>query len=261
MARPLVKIDLHRVQVALAQALPNTQAKKEILQGLGAKAMHVWKTLAQKELRSTSRDYVAGLDHEVDEKRAVITLEGKLPNMVEQGFDGGDMRAWLLKSPKAKQGANGPYLAVPFRHGTPGTSGRNVGAEMPGDIHAAAKKLAATMSRPGEHISGQKGASVKYGPRLHPGLPMRENARKMLETKKQPWHHSSIYLGMIRKGKHIAGGKVQTTGFTTFRTISQHSNDPQKHWIHPGIRGRHLAKKVQQKMEKLAVDIVKAGIQ
>ena len=51
----------------------------------------------------------------------MLTLEGTVPNMVEQGWTGGDLRQWLLHGPNAKQGKNGPYNVIPFGHGTPGT--------------------------------------------------------------------------------------------------------------------------------------------
>lgn len=262
MAEKLIRIDLGKVKAEILGALPHKPDLDRALKGLGATAMDYWKTLAQKELRSTSRDYIQALTHyERDGKVYVELREGPegspLPNMVEQGWPGGDMREWLLQSAKVKQGANGPYLVVPFRHGTPGTSGRNVGRQMPGPIHAAAKKLIPQLTRPGK-VSSHSGTTIVHGERLHPGMPMKAAAKKILERKEKPWHSTSIYMGMIRKAQPTATG-LQTSGYQTFRTISQHSNEPGKHWVHPGIKPRNLARKVEKHIGKIASAIVRGA--
>jgi hypothetical protein len=105
-------------------------------------------------------------------------------------------------------------------------------------------------------VGTQGGRTVVYGERLHPGLPMKAQARRILMGQEKPWHATSIYMGMIRKGKHIAGGRIQTTGYMTFRRISRHTRDPQKHWMHPGIKARNLVKQVQEHLEQMAHEIV-----
>jgi hypothetical protein len=264
----LVKIDLEGVKATLIASVPHDVDRQRILKGIGAAAMHYWKKLAQQQLKSTSRDYIAGIElKETPGGGVTVELNGQLANMVEQGFSGGDMRAWMLSSPKAKQGKNGPYLVVPFRHGTPGTSGRNVGAAMPGPIHTAAKKLLGTLSRPGKPVSTTGGQTTIYGKRLHPGLTMRQAARQILKRKEKPWHATGIYMGMIRKEKLVKGGP-QTSGYQTFRTISakvrvdpNDPNSPMKHWVHPGIKPRNIARQVQKHIEKLATHIVRQATQ
>ncbi len=255
----LIKINLDPVKARLLASLPHSSDTKNIVRGLGAAAMDEWKRRAQTQLKSSARDYIAGLNHREEGDKAIITLDGRIPNMVEQGFSGGDMRQWLLTGPNAKMGKDGGmYNTVPFRHGTPGTGGRNVGVPMPKPIHQAAKKLTPTLSRPGEPVGEHGGRHTVYGQRLHPGLPMSAQAQQILVTKKQPWHATSIYMGMIRKGKHTVGGKVQTTGYTTFRRISSVKRDD-KHWVHPGIKARNIAKQVQSHIESLADSIITAA--
>lgn len=252
----IVKVDISKTQAAILGALPRSADRDRIVRGLGAAAMAQWKKLAQERLRSTSRDYIAGLEHTTEAGKAVIVLNGVLPNMIERGWRGGDMREWMLASGKAKQGKNGPYLVVPFRHGGPETGGRNVGPSMPTSIYEAARRLKPTISRPGPPVATQGGQTTVYGQRLHPGLPMKAQAKQILQRKEKPWHASSIYLGMIRKGKEIAGGRVQTTGYQTFRTISMHTRDKGRHWVHPGIQARNLARQVNVYLGKIATAIV-----
>jgi hypothetical protein len=258
MGDALITVDTTRAKAVILSAMPATADRDRILRGLGAAAVATWKKLAQQELRSTSRDYIAGISAPVITKgeKVEVVLEGRVPNMVEQGWNGGDMRQWLLTGPKVKQGVNGPYAVIPFRHGSPGTGGRNVGNGMPGPIYDVARKLAPTISRPGQAISGQGGRTTIWGARLHPGMPMKSEARAILERTEKPWHATSIYMGMVRKAQPTRGGRYQTSGFQTFRTISMHTREPGKHWVHPGIKARGLAKKVEEQMVALAHQIV-----
>jgi len=273
MPEQLIKVDLQRIKATVIAAMPHGPDRQRIVKGIGAAAMHYWKTLAQQQLRSSARDYTAGLELKEgrDGRGATIELNGQLPNMVEQGWSGGDMRSWLLNSPKAKQGKNGPYLVVPFRHGTPGTSGRNVGAPMPGPIHTVVKKLMPTLSRPGKPVSTAGGQTTVYGKRLHPKLPMRQAARRILQRKEKPWHTTGLYMGMVRKAQNTAGG-LKTSGYQTFRTITGNTNqeafkdekgefgpagDMRGHWVHPGIKPRNLARQVEKHIAKIATHIVR----
>ena len=145
----------------------------------------------------TSRDYVGGLQYRADDERAFIVLEGRVPNMVENGWSGGDMRQWLLSGKNVKMGKNGPYNTVPFNHGTPGTGGRNVGKPMPKSIYEAARQLGPTLSRPG----GPSGpGATQWGDRLHPGRPMKQQAVDILNSKDKPWHSTSIYTDIQDMG-------------------------------------------------------------
>lgn len=259
----MISVKLDQAKATILASLPATADRTRIVRGLSAAALQKWKKLAQERLRSTSRDYVNGLEHSIEGEKATISLNGKLPNMIERGWPGGDMRDWLLSSPKAKQGKRGPYLVVPFRHGSPETTGRNVGPTMPDSIYDVAKKLSPTLSRPGKAVSNQGGRTTVWGARLHPGLPMSAQARGILGRVEKPWHATSIYMDMVRKGKHIAGGKIQTTGYHTFRTISRAvrmGEDEQgfmrANWTHPGIHARNLAREVEKYIAKIASAVV-----
>lgn len=214
--------------------------------------------LAHERLHSTSQDYVAGLmpvRYNMPGGRlppgesvvATIALVGWLPNAVEHGWEGGDMKPALLRGRNSRPTASGGRMnVVAFRHGTPGTTGRNMppmgsahafGVRMtPGGvqttgtmprgaaeqlgkrIHKAAKKLAATTGGPGQ--------PTQWGGRLPEGM----------APKLEAHHKTDIYAGMVRQEKTYR--KATQSQYTTFRAVSDRS-DPRS-WIHPGIEGHHL---------------------
>lgn len=258
----LLRIDLDKLVTAVAGAMPRRPDLSRAMQGIGAAGVQFWKKLAQSELTSTSRDYAAGIQVFYKDNKAFIELVGTLPNLVENGFPGGDMREWMLKSPKAKQGKKGPYLVIPFRHGTPGTGGRNVGRVMPEAIHEVAKQLQATLSRP---ASSTRAAKTLWGGRLNPNMPMKEAARAILTRHEKPWHATPIYMGMVRKEKKYEG--ATQSSYQTFRTISRsvtmgedEDGNFRQNWFHPGVSPRRFAPRVQKHIEKIAMRLVAASL-
>jgi hypothetical protein len=243
----LVSVDTSKLRAALLATMLTPDDSRKILEGTASAARANWIKLAKSELKSTSRDYVQGIQ-EVEYKKTVarIDLLGVLPNMVEQGWPATDLRTTLLgpgaKNVKtAKDGSR--YNTVPFRHGAPGGGGRNVGAPMPKPIHAEAKKLAPTLSMPS---IGGGGPTVLYGGRLVPTKNMKQAARDILDTKKQPWHTTSIYTGMIRQEKMY--GKAKQNTYSTFRRISSKATGDSRKWMHPGITARRLADRVSREL-------------
>ena len=253
----ITKPNLPRAAAELLASLPPAGIGKNILKGLAASAMGYWKSQAKKELRSTARDYIDKLSMEEGLGAVRIHLDGVLPNLIEQGFKGGNMRGWMLNGPKAKQGKNGKYLIVPFRHGTPGTGGENVGNTMPTDIYSAAKKLAPTLSRPAR--AARTGATTRWGERLTANSPhANASARTELQTLKKPWHATSIYTGMIRKQKTYK--KATQSSYSTFRVITEHTKHPE-HWFHPGIKRHDFAGATRKHVKKIAGFILKSTVE
>lgn len=228
--------------------------------------------LAGQRLHGSGEDYVAGLARPVFHEEgggggmrvpvAEIVLTGWLPVAVEEGWAGGDMKVALLNGRNAKTDKQGrKYNTVPFRHGWAGAGGNNFptmgtaygpgrgGASKAGvgplgsadatdlgnRVYAAAKKLGATR--------GQPGGPVAYGDRLPEGL------APIL----RPHHKTDVYAGMIRNAK-VAKRADQTTGYTTFRRVSENS-DPAA-FMHPGIEGRHLFREVSAEIPAIASFII-----
>jgi len=249
---PLLRVDLAPLKAAILAAYPGPSEASRFLGGLASVARTRIITEAQRALKTSARDYVAGVTEvEIKGNVARIVLNGMVPNMVENGWPETDLRTTLLGpgAKNAKTAQDGSrYNTVPFRHGTPGTSGRNVGKQMPKSIHAVAKTLAPTLSRPGK-IEGKGGSVVMYGQRLNPGMSMSGAARKLLTSKQKPWHATSIYMSMIREEKTYAS--ATQSKYTTFRRISTNVRRAKQHWLHPGIRARNFFPKAQRDIERV----------
>jgi hypothetical protein len=171
-------------------------------------------------------------------KVAEITLTGELPNSLESGMGGYDMKPGLLKGRNAKDSKSaggGRYNTVPFRHGTAkstGHAGPPMGsamakagmsrseAEMLGKrINKAAKKLEASTT----HATQNK---TMWGQRL---------ARRTGGVSKlKPHHKTDIYAGMVRMTKTYK--KKTQSKYMTFRRVS--TNSPGASWMHPGFTGK-----------------------
>lgn len=257
---PLISVDLSKMRSDVIRSLPAKQDVKKALRAIGAAARAEWISQASNELKSSSRDYIQGIgEPKVSERSVQIQLTGALPNMVEQGWPETDLRTTVLRSPKAKTNKKGgKYLAVPFRHGVPGSSGANVGAPMPKPIYQAAKNLQGVNS-PVQRLAGTRLTLDT------PGLP--KKAADILGTKQKEWHTTSIYMGMIKKvamyGATQSGQAVKQATYSTFRTISSSVKNDPRSWLHPGIKKRGLAKKVEkyvrEVLPKIFADAVKDG--
>lgn len=270
-------VSTRAVREALASLGLSKKHSAEIARGVGAAAFAAWKKFAQTELGSTSRDYIQGLQLAQEGATVTITLNGVLPNLIEQGFEGGDMRQWMLRSPKSKpMKGGGRYLVIPFRHGVPSTKGRNVGRPMPKEIYRAAKALPATTSMVIQPTSGKLSARTQWGRRLMPdqprvgrnrqglhdlGLPptARRQAREKLHELMRPWHTTSIWTGMVRNEAMYKNAKQSSYG--TFRTISSNifRRDPRS-WMHPGIKARNFAPRVQNQIVSVLSEVVNTVI-
>lgn len=87
---------------------------------------------AKSKLHTRLKPYLDSLDkpEEVSDGIFVITL--REPAMwIEEGRPEGDMIDHFLKSPKAKQGANGKYLRIPFNHGNQTSKGLSAKTRTP----------------------------------------------------------------------------------------------------------------------------------
>jgi hypothetical protein len=238
--------------VHLANPL-DPQVVQGILADIAEAARNHWIGLAGAAFTSTRRDYIAGIQEvEMEPGRAVISLVGELPNLLENGMPETDMRKTLLGpnvpvappgEPGKHQSKNGGfYRAIPFRHSGPTSSGTVAppmgsayGSVVPNalalgkQVYGQAKKLAATTSQPG--------GGVAYGGRLPAGL----------APKLKPHHKTDIYAGMIRQEKTYE--HATQNSYATFRTIS--TNNPIG-WIRSSTPGEFLAKKVEAFVQKIA---------
>ena len=252
----MIIVDMTGATPAVLAALP--RVTRDIVVDLVWSVHSEILTQAQRKLTSSADDYKRGLQEpEFSIKRrlpstpttvATIVLVGWLPNMVEHGWDGGDMKAALLAGRNAKQGKDGPYNTIPFRHMTPGATGR-FGQPM-GSAHAKAgtmnreeaARLGRRIHRMAKGLEGSTthaGASgTKWGDRLPAGT----------APKLRKHHKSDIYAGMVRMEKTYANSTQSQ--YMTFRRVSEKS-DPRA-WVHPGIEGRHLFREAANEIPRIA---------
>lgn len=262
-----IRVNIAKTISVVAQTLPSEAKLAQIARTVGTVARGEWVNRAQGALKSTSRDYVQGISkvEEIEQGHVYVELNGVLPNMVEEGWGPRDLRTTIIPHAKNRRESREGYgyVVIPFRHGTPGTSGANVGRPMPSVIHKVAKHLAATRT---EYGPGKRPIAPAHGQGeriLHAGanLPhMTRKAKQLLTEKARPWHSSSLYEGMIREEKTYKVGPQSE--YFTFRTITEDPLahiDPRK-WYHPGIKARRLAAKTLRHMQKVIPGLVKENL-
>jgi len=261
----VIRVDVSNVVPPGLMNLMSAQRRQATLQKVAESARLKWVQLAGKGLKASSASYIEGLSPvKMSTGRATITLTGRLPNMIEHGWDGGDMRNTLLgpgarnrKPTKDKKGnITGWYNTIPFRHGTPKSSGRNF-MPMGG---AEAKALDASMGSPVQMALGQQVYKAAKALRPTHSMLTTTPAGAVYQTqwggrmkndmsipKLKPHHATNIYAGMVRQ-RETYKEKTQTQ-YTTFRRISTNVKNG---WFHPGIRARNIAKEVQKHVERVA---------
>lgn len=237
----------------------NPKLAEMVLRDIADASRNEWIRVAGKELSTTRRDYLAGIQPvEFKPGSAVISLVGELPNLIEKGQAAYDMHDTLLGpnvpiSPPGKYGKHlkidpktfktGYYRAIPFRHATPGTRGA-VGTAMGQqykdhdavrDAEALGKKVYGKAKRLKGTTSDPYGKTT-YGGRLPEGL----------APKLKPHHKTDIYAGMIRERKTYE--KATQSQYMTFRMISTGSPG----WRRKRTEGKFFAAKVSQYVAKLA---------
>lgn len=248
----IVSVELARTELGADYAAIHAR-----FQQLCEMARAEWVRLAQTELQATSADYIRGITpvEHLPGNWAQIRLVGWLPNALENGAPPFDMKPGLLAGKHAKVSKTGArYNIVPFRHGTPGTMGRNVGFPMPitsvskagkpgSLVYKSAKGLKASTELPGGKTSwaGKTGSFGGLGRRSM--LPV-EGGRPAAYT----WKHSP-YESMYKIAKTYA--KATQAKYMTFRAVS--SNSDSNSWWHPGFSAKHFAQRVADFLKEESV--------
>ena len=238
---PMITIDLHAPKAWTEAQLDAYERMVLVVCESVVRAEIV--RLATEQLRSTQEAYIQAIQPAVYHMdTALIRLDGVLPNMVELGWAGGDLRETALKmNAKAKRAKDGHlYASIPFGHKRSG---------MPPVVVKVADVLKATGTAPG-------GKKTIWGDSL--------DTSSMGLDKLKPHHVTDIFAGMYRNGKVYQKGAQGE--FVTFRTISERtSTDPSakgnRHpssWIHPGIQARHFFDQAGALLERYKDDIVAA---
>lgn len=226
-----LNVDLNDILPTVMLASLDDDVIEQALASIMAGARAFWIQQAQQNLKTSRVDYIHGIQPVYQQGTlAMIDLLGTLPNMVEHGASGFDMRDTLLQfgDPGVRINKDGKkYRSIPFRHQTPGTQAQG-GGQVMGDPY---KDVVADSKALGRKIH-KHAKKLKTGERLQKGL----------APKLKPFHTNDIYAGMQRVQQPKAKGKGQVY-YNTFRTISEDS-DPVK-WQHPGIEPHHFLDAVE----------------
>jgi len=200
-------------------------------------------------LSQTRAAYARGLNEPIfGPLKGTIVLTGSLPNMIEQGASGFDMKQGMLASAKAKQGKNGKYLTIPFRWGAPGSVGESEAFSniMPTEIHSMLKSINASKTTPfgGGGISGSslnvKG--TKYGGVLTRGAFQSLKTRKVFGAYT---HKSPLAQGIKKASKKYEN--AMGAQYMSFRRVSLASD--KNSWVHPGLTARNFFDKAYESLD------------
>jgi hypothetical protein len=278
----MIDIQVEDVVFQSLEGLQTVAAVETLLTNLAEAARAKWMAVARTSLGPQTREaYLNGIQEiEVEPGLRIITLTGWLPNAIENGIEGFDMRKTLLLNPRSRlrrpMKGGGWYGNVPFRHGTPGSRGlsgtpmgsayappghlsRRVGSGMyeneakklGKDIHKAAKALGETVrvTPEGRRRTSLVAPSRKtiWGERLKPWT---AGAGKL-----RTHHKTDIYAGMVRV-RHTYEKATQAK-YMTWRRISTRVSTG---WRHPGITARNLVDEVESYIRKLAPKLVAAAV-
>jgi len=248
------------IQIDISGHLPsvgyNLEMMRERMVTLAEMVRGEWINHAMQTLGSSSADYIAGIQPvKVDGDWCHIHLVGELPNNIENGMAPYDMKPGMLAGPNAKRTKKGiKYNVIPFRHGTPGSTGKRVGSPMPSTgltpkgnkksmIYNAARKLKVSTEKStgGTAWGGRTGDFNGYGMRTQ--LPIKKGRPGAYAWKTSP------YANMYKVAKTY--DKATQHQYTTFRRVSENSDS--NSWWHPGIKPRKLV----QHVHSYITDIIK----
>jgi len=279
----MIEVDIEGLLPQSLLALLDESFVTSVLDDVAASAHARWIRLAQQQLSSSKRDYIDGIQpiEVTGPFERTIALVGWLPNAVENGIDGWDMRKTLLKDgPGVRTSKSGKkYRAIPFRHGTPGSQGQ-AGAPMgrrygPQGAQSLAHAAEGLMDKGAAAALGK--AVYNHAKRLqqHDSLGHTVRGRRRtyfydrtrnvnVAVPKLASHHSTdIFAGMRKTTAKLSGplqeGKRRGshTQYMTFRMISEANPEG---WQHPGMTARNLHVQVEEHVQKLVARAVQAAV-
>ncbi len=168
--------------------------------------------LANRNLHTSKQQYIDGLVMNTNS----IDLEGWLPNAIESGVSGFDMKEYFAKSSKVKFNKKGGwYLTIPFRVYTPGG----------GDYR--------------NQMSWQIYRAVRAGRKYDAGTAGSRGGFTDLATGRV-WDSYENKTPILAGIKQTIGANGRST-YSTFRRVSSNSNP--NSWIHSGIMAHNFIDK------------------
>lgn len=181
---------------------------------------------------------------------AVVETTLKLADEIENGRPAKDLKTMLGTSPKVRQGKNGRYLIIPFRHNTTGNTA-HAPAMPPNVMRAARRLMPSKVTGMGTRESGTGAFDIKTKKRLmvpQASYSWGGSLPAGLAPTMRPHHKTDIYAGMKRMSTS-SGGK-QSSAYLTFRVMSEHSTG----WIVRAKPGLRIAQRVARDVQKAVED-------
>lgn len=203
-----------------------------------------WKATAHEageDLGSVLRDYKRGVViTQATPELVVVTLQGIVPNLLEQGQQPHDMRDYLLRTvrpgaaPIRRDKLGRPYRFIMFRR-------KVAEIKRMGDASAYsdAKNLTATMS-------GSEGRLI-YGSRMDSGRAAHYINKSGVRSVSDALSGMVKLVG-ITTPEGAARGGANTT-YATWRTVSYKRPEA---WQHPGRQALNLAQSVMDNVSEIA---------
>lgn len=158
-----------------------------------------------------------------------IKNESPVAKALEEGTKARDMRDMLPTSKRARRAKDGTlYLIIPMRHGTPGTRGMSA---MPQKVYDRVVKFAFSknVGAPAERVSATGWKVPRFFYNWQDKLD-----EKTLRAMGLDEPDVKKFSGMYRmKGQPGQNGRRQTSGYLTFRVLSEKSQG----WKRPAVPG------------------------
>jgi len=205
-----------------------------------------WKATAHeasKDLGSVLRDYKRGVViTQATQNMVIVTLQGIVPNLLEQGQPPHDMRDYLLRTVRAgaspiRRSVDGrPYRFIMFRKRV--AEIRRMGMK---GAYDEAKSLSATMS-------GSEGRLL-YGSRMPKGRADKYISRGGVRSVSDALSGMVKLVGVTTTEGAQRGGA--NTTYATWRTVSYKRPEA---WQHPGRPALNLAHQVIDNINQIAED-------
>ncbi len=226
----MIRVKLDIGDLAFLRAAPSIQPLIDnALVGIAESARNKWVKLAQSHLTTTRGTYLQGIQSPNLERSgmAVVDLVGKLPNMIEQGASGFDIKEAMLNAQHKVSSEGHRFRVVGLQMLTPKARGVNAQSssmlyERPGaDSHSRRQGVASGSMLIAKEIFA-KARQLKSGQ----SLPRHLGLRPL-----NPKHSNSPFDSL-----QAAGAKGHRY-YVAFRTMSDGVNK----WQHPGLRARRFA--------------------
>lgn len=256
---PLVELNLDElIPPGIRTLLASVEAITEaVLSDLATAAQLKWRQLAVQGLSTSKADYLDSIqDIEVRTGERAITLAGWLANAIEQGLDSFDLKVTLLQKGAKRSKAGFRYRPIPFRHATPKATTGQVGVPMGVRYGPVSGGSLATPGPLGVGAAVAMGKALyQVAKRLKPGqrLPQGTAGAAPLAA-----HHATdLFAGMVKRTQKTPGGRPQTSGYMTFRMVSENPaiRNVADKWLHPGISARNYADQVADHIVPLVTPV------